>query len=1801
MYNGDPLFSGRIDDFRVYNYGLTGKEVYAAAATGGSNSAPSFAANPLARGNAAEDVAYSGQTLAGSATDANGGALAYSKVTGPSWLTVASNGALSGTPGNSDVGSNLFVVRVTDGSGATDDANLYIAVANANDAPTWGTASLARPDVTRGQPLVAYTVAGEASDVDAADTITYSKASGPSWLAVAADGTLSGTPSAGDVGANAFTVRVTDGAGAYSDATLTVNVLPYMLRSQYAFEDNTDDSAGGFNGAATGTPAYGLGRIGRGLVFDGTDDHVTLPAAAADYQDFTVAAWVYWTGGSAWQRIFDFGDDTTHYMFLTPKSETGLRFAINNGGTEEQVNCAAALPSGQWVHVAVTLGGNTAKLYLNGAAVATNSSITVHPGDFKPALNYIGKSHFADPLFGGTVDDFRIYNYATTAAEIAAMINIVPSVPLNVTVTPRAGRIDVAWNASQGATSYTVKRSTASGSGYTTIAAGITGGSYPDTSVANGMTYYYIITASNGQGESAASGEAGATASDLLAWLKFNETSGTAASDASGNGWNATLVNSPSWVSGIYAGGVRLTAASSQYLTLPSGIVSGLTDFTVSGWVNVSAFNTWQRIFDFGTGTTNYMFLTTQYTTTAPNSAKFRFAIRTPSVAEQQLSSSVAVGTNAWVHYAVTLSNTTAKLYINGAPVATNAATTLRPSSLGTTTLNYLGKSQWADPYLDGSLDDFRIHTRALSAAEIAAAAAPSPAAPQELLGAPGDGSVALNWSHENLTSSYSVKRAAARGGPYTTLATGLAGTAYTDTTASNGTTYFYVVTGSNAQGESASSPEAVVTPFQARFRPYSADANTPVLVHFAETAGGSAATNSGALGKNFYSVDLTNAASPVVVTTSIGNTAGYSGFGNAANITSAGCVLGWDANGNGTYNADVSSASLSADRTNMSALNIGNGGQSPWTVEAMVYCTLATLNTNQEILCTDSSATSRGFQFRISSAAELELNFINGTSSGTADIKTAVPTTGANAYAANAWFHVAATYDGTNARLYWTKVSPTNKAANLISTTAVGVGTSAGSLTGPLCVGNENRNNAGENLRGYVDEVRISSVCRSANDFYWQADPDAPTNLSSTAGDAQVALTWTAAAGAAGYYVKRSTAVGGPYAVIATSFGTSYTDLTAANGETYHYVVTAINGAGESSASPSSTASPVSALLSSVGPGSILFTGINSSDPDRFAFVAMQELPGSMAITFTDNAWTGSALANSEGKLVYTTPAAGLAAGSRVVIERGSGGNSATVLSGGGSVGVPDAAFSLDPAGDNLFACMGTSPNPTFLAGALTAVPLTAGATSTSQTYVPSAIAEATVYLVASGGVANAAYAGSTTGVKALVAASLVDPADWAMSAAAPIPDGSAFVFIESQVEQAVAFSALPAKTYGDASFALSAAASSGLPVRYESSDTSVASVSGNMLTVLRAGSATISAAQPGNPQYAAAAPVQRTLAVSPKALSITADAKSKTYGQADPALTYSSSGLLGQDAIAGSLSRELGENAGAYAIAQGSLTAGADYSISFTGANLTVSAAPLPEIGWGGAEVANAGSVASFSYAYTGRSSGGVSTSFSGSTPPASAGYYTAIATSTDSNYAGSSTNSFFVSGPVAADDAVSRPTATMNIPKATLLQNDLRIDSSGALQTNGLTITAVAAGAGSPTVSLNGAFVSFAPSSQTGAETFTYTLGDGIKTATATVTVTPYADLSNDPFGITGTSRGSHIGAAAYDSGTGMTEIPVTFSGTPNVTYWVQYTGEIGQPWKNAGGWFSENGTFQVTIQEQGNHAADWNGSMFFRATR
>ena len=183
----------------------------------------------------------------------------------------------------------------------------------------------------------------------------------------------------------------------------------------------------------------------------------------------------------------------------------------------------------------------------------------------------------------------------------------------------------------------------------------------------------------------------------------------------------------------------------------------------------------------------------------------------------------------AWHHLAVTrdAANDEATLYLDGVSQGALGAVfdplTIDPMGL------LLGQEQdrvggGFDPTqaFQGSMDEVRLYTRVLSAAEIADLAEADttpPDPPTGLSATAGDGEVSLDWD-DNLEpdrASYSVYRSGTMGGPYIELDSGLTVSDYVDAAVVNGNTYFYAVTATDtSDNESVTSLEVSATPFDA-------------------------------------------------------------------------------------------------------------------------------------------------------------------------------------------------------------------------------------------------------------------------------------------------------------------------------------------------------------------------------------------------------------------------------------------------------------------------------------------------------------------------------------------------------------------------------------------------------------------------------------------------------------------------------------------------------------------------------------------------------------------------------------------------------------------------------------------------------------------------------------------------------------------------------------------------------------------------------------------------------------------------
>jgi filamentous hemagglutinin family protein len=142
-----------------------------------------------------------------------------------------------------------------------------------------------------------------------------------------------------------------------------------------------------------------------------------------------------------------------------------------------------------------------------------------------------------------------------------------------------------------------------------------------------------------------------------------------------------------------------------------------------------------------------------------------------------------------------------------------------------------------------------------------------------------------------------------------------------------------------------------------------------------------------------------------------------------------------------------------------------------------------------------------------------------------------------------------------------------------------------------------------------------------------------------------------------------------------------------------------------------------------------------------------------------------------------------------------------------------------------------------------------------------------------------------------------------------------------------------------------------------------------------------TISGTDAGN--YNLSQPASSTANITAANLTVTATGgMTKTYGAADPTFTYSYSGLLGGDTssvFSGALSRSAGQNVGSYAIAQGSLSAGGNYAIDFTGASFTINPATLT-VSAANASKTYGAALPMLNYGYSGLENGDSASVFTG-----------------------------------------------------------------------------------------------------------------------------------------------------------------------------------------------------------------------------
>jgi hypothetical protein len=158
---------------------------------------------------------------------------------------------------------------------------------------------------------------------------------------------------------------------------------------------------------------------------------------------------------------------------------------------------------------------------------------------------------------------------------------------------------------------------------------------------------------------------------------------------------------------------------SGGYLMVPANTLDAVADFTIACWVEQGSLRSNSRVFDFEDSTDTHILLNTN------ESSAQKLTFESSLVGGSwNFVRAAPLPIGSWQHVAVARAGASISVYLNGSWVATGpmGAGTLPGSAASAS--NWIGRSHWADPYLDGAIDDFRIYNRALGNAEIASLAA---------------------------------------------------------------------------------------------------------------------------------------------------------------------------------------------------------------------------------------------------------------------------------------------------------------------------------------------------------------------------------------------------------------------------------------------------------------------------------------------------------------------------------------------------------------------------------------------------------------------------------------------------------------------------------------------------------------------------------------------------------------------------------------------------------------------------------------------------------------------------------------------------------------------------------------------------------------------------------------------------------------------------------------------------------------------------------------------------------------------
>jgi len=559
-----------------------------------------------------------------------------------------------------------------------------------------------------------------------------------------------------------------------------------------------------------------------------------IPGSPSFYSTNNGATWNQCAGSNptppnSWEQPYPFSDRVNSNKFYIYMPDSGVVYVSTNGGASffagatltawadsmhttfgQEGNVWVAINNGLWcstnsaanffkvsgVQAAHTVGFGKSKSSGGYPAIYLHGEINNTWGVYRSDDQGTNWTRINDDQhqYGGiaqVIGDPKIYGRCYIAAlgiVCGDLPNQPPFTPTGLTATASNAAISLTWNTAVGADSYMICRSTVTGGPYTNIASGVTATSYLDTGLSNGTTYYYVVAATNVYGVSSNSAEASATPMVLLPspWLTQDIGAvGITGSAICTNGVLFTVTGAGGDIQGTADAFRFVYVTTTGDCTIIARVVSvqnidpwskagvmirqSLDAGAANAFIAVTPGNgvTWQNRSSVGGGTSynNTSGLSASYWVKLVRSGNTFTGYRSPDGM-------------TWTQQGTTIISMTSTVYVGLALTSHNS------SSLCTATFDNVTVPGWPTP----------------------------PAAPTGLTATAGDSSVALSWSASATATNYYVKLSLTSGSGYAIVATN-ASLAFTNTGLSNGTLYYFVVSGVNAAGGGANSTEASARP----------------------------------------------------------------------------------------------------------------------------------------------------------------------------------------------------------------------------------------------------------------------------------------------------------------------------------------------------------------------------------------------------------------------------------------------------------------------------------------------------------------------------------------------------------------------------------------------------------------------------------------------------------------------------------------------------------------------------------------------------------------------------------------------------------------------------------------------------------------------------------------------------------------------------------------------------------------------------------------------------------------------------